>query len=65
MSKAKEMAFQEARHHKRIYDKKAGAIELQPGGPCPSENGCLRRPKEKIEKSVEQQFMEGGMTSSG
>ena len=25
------MAFQEACHHKRIYDKKAGAIELQPG----------------------------------
>ena len=31
LSKAKETAFQEARHHKRIYDKKAGAIELQPG----------------------------------
>ena len=31
MSKAKETAFQEARHHKRIYNKKAGAIELQPG----------------------------------
>ena len=25
------MAFEEACHHKRIYDKKAGAIELQPG----------------------------------
>ena len=31
LSKAKEMAFQEARFHKQIYDKKAGAIELQPG----------------------------------
>ena len=31
MSKAKETAFQEAHHHKRIYNKKAGAIELQPG----------------------------------
>ena len=30
LGKAKEMAFQEARHHKRIYDKKAGAVELQP-----------------------------------
>ena len=25
------MAFQEAHHHKQIYDKKAGAMELQPG----------------------------------
>ena len=31
LSKAKEMAFQEAHHHKQIYDNKAGAIELQPG----------------------------------
>ena len=30
LGKAKEMAFQEARRHKQIYDKKAGAIELQP-----------------------------------
>ena len=31
LGKAKQMAFQEARRHKQIYDKKAGAIELQPG----------------------------------
>ena len=31
LSKAKEMAFWEAHRHKRIYDKKAGAIELQFG----------------------------------
>ena len=30
-SKAKETAFQEAPGHKWIYNKKAGAIELQPG----------------------------------
>ena len=31
LSKAKETAFQEACCHKWIYDKKAGAVELQPG----------------------------------
>ena len=31
LSKAKETAFQEAHRHKWIYNKKAGAIELQPG----------------------------------
>ena len=31
LGKAKETAFQEACRHKRIYNKKAGAVELQPG----------------------------------
>ena len=31
LSKAKETAFQEARCHKRIYDRKACAVALQPG----------------------------------
>ena len=31
LSKAKETTFQEARHHKQIYHKKAGEVELQPG----------------------------------
>ena len=31
LSKARDTAFQEARRHKRVYDRKAGAIALQPG----------------------------------
>ena len=31
LSKARDMAFQEAHCHKRVYDRKAGAIALQPG----------------------------------
>ena len=31
LSKAKELAFQEGRHHKWIYDRKSGAIALKPG----------------------------------
>ena len=31
LSKARDTAFQEARHHKRVYNRKAGAVALQPG----------------------------------
>ena len=31
LSKARDTAFQEARRHKRVYDRKAGAVALQPG----------------------------------
>ena len=31
LSKARDTAFQEARRHKQVYDRKAGAIALQPG----------------------------------
>ena len=31
LSKTRDTAFEEARHHKRVYNRKAGAIALQPG----------------------------------
>ena len=42
------MAFQEAHRHKSIYDKKAGAIELQPGDCVLVKMDAFQGPEEKL-----------------